>query len=95
MNNSLLDQKTPPQIAGELAQRMRARRKELRLSQQELALQANVSLGSLKRFESKYLISLESLIKLTIALDCEEDFDALFSRKQYRSIQEVIDEQSR
>jgi hypothetical protein len=50
-------------------------------------------LGSLKRFERTYEIALASLIRLALALGCEEDFEQLFARKQYRSIQEVIDAQ--
>ena len=52
-----------------------------------------MSLGSIKRFETKYQISLSSLIKIAIALDVEDDFDDLFKQKTYSSIQEVIDEQ--
>jgi transcriptional regulator with XRE-family HTH domain len=73
---------------------MRARRKEHGYSQIELSKKANVSLGSLKRFEAQYEISLKSLIKLAIALDCEDDFLQLFARKHYKSIQEVIAEQN-
>ncbi|MCM1540602.1 MAG: helix-turn-helix domain-containing protein [Blautia sp.] len=78
----------------EIAARMRERRKERKLSQARLSERADVSLGSLKRFERTGEISLSSLIKLAFALGCEEDFDGLFSRKGYASIQEVIDEQS-
>ncbi len=76
-----------------IAQRMRKRRKERGLTQVQLAKRADVSLGSLKRFESMGEVSLASLIRLAMALGCESDFEELFSRKQYRSIQEVIDEQ--
>jgi transcriptional regulator with XRE-family HTH domain len=90
-----LEQQTPPEIAQEIAANVRKRRKEHKLSQQELAKRSGVSLGSLKRFENQHEISLVSLIKIAIALDCEDDFAALFVRKHYRSIQEVIDEQDR
>lgn len=85
-----LTEKTPDVIQRELAERVRARRKELRYSQAELSRRSGVSLGSLKRFEREHEISLASLIKLSIALDCREDFDGLFARKRYRSIAEVI-----
>ena len=49
-----------------------------------------MSLGSLKRFEREHQISLESLVKLAFALDCEDDFDELFSKRGYTSIEEVI-----
>ena len=38
-------------------------------------------------------ISLTSLVKIAFALGCQEDFEELFSKKGYSSIQEVIDEQ--
>ncbi len=85
-----LTKKTPDVIQAELANRARTRRKELGYSQEELARRSGVSLGSLKRFEREHEISLASLIKLSIALDCREDFDALFARKRYGSIAEVI-----
>jgi len=75
-----------------IAARVRARRKEGGLSQAELAAKSDVSLGSLKRFENKGEISLASLVKLAIALGYESNFDALFERKNYQSLDEVIDE---
>lgn len=69
-------------IAQDIARRMRGRRKELHLSQSALAKQSGVSLGSLKRFEQDSLISLESLIKLSMVLGCEESFNGLFSEEQ-------------
>ena len=86
---TLLDQETPDDIAAALAQRVRMRRKEQKLTQAQLSSKAGVSLGSLKRFEHDHQIS---LIKLSIALGCESDFSELFSKKGYSSIQEVLDE---
>ncbi len=83
---------SPDEVNKNIAARMRQRRKEQHLSQTQLALRSNVSLGSLKRFEQTGEISLTSLVKIAFALGCEEDFDALFARKGYTSIQEVIDE---
>lgn len=85
-----LDQQTPPEIAAAIAQRVRARRKELKLTQAQMSRKAGMSLGSYKRFEQTHQISLESLIRISIALDCEDDFDALFAKRQYASIQDVI-----
>lgn len=85
--------KSPGDVNHEIADRMRARRKESKLSQAELSVRSNVSLGSIKRFERTGEISLSSLIKISFSLGCESDFDELFSKKGYTSIQEVIDEQ--
>jgi transcriptional regulator with XRE-family HTH domain len=68
-----LTQKTLSEIKNIIANNVKNRRKELKLSQQELASNSNVSLGSLKRFENKHEISFSSLVKIAIALDCEND----------------------
>ncbi|WP_165172938.1 helix-turn-helix domain-containing protein [Adlercreutzia sp. ZJ242] len=84
------EQQTPCEIAAALAQRVRARRRELGLTQTQMSRKAGMSLGSYKRFEQTHQISLESLIKISIALNREDDFDALFAKREYASIQDVI-----
>ena len=79
-------------IRSNIMNRARRRRKSLKFSQVELSRRSGVSLGSVKRFESTGEISLTSLLKIAIALECEGDFKELFSRKNYRSLQEVINE---
>lgn len=85
--------KSPTDVNMEIARRMQKKRKANKLTQKQLAQKSGVSLGSVKRFERLGEISLSSLVKIAFVLDCEDDFDALFARKEYRSIQEVIDEQ--
>lgn len=85
--------KSPTDINMEIARRMQKKRKANKLTQKQLAQKSGVSLGSVKRFERLGEISLSSLVKIAFVLDCEDDFDALFARKEYKSIQEVIDEQ--
>lgn len=85
--------KSPADINMEIAKRVQKKRKTHKLTQKQLAQRSGVSLGSVKRFERTGEISLSSLVKIAFALDCEKDFDELFSRKEYSSIQEVIDEQ--
>ena len=83
MNNKFLNQKTPNEIAKNLVEKIKQQRKKLKVSQQELAQKSGVSLGSIKRFETKYEISLQSFIKIAIALDLDGDFEKLFSTKTY------------
>ena len=90
MNNQILNQKTPNEIAKNLADKIKAHRKKLKISQSTLAQKSGVSLGSIKRFETKYEISLQSFIKIAIALDLDSDLDNLFIIKTYTSIDEVI-----
>lgn len=93
MNNEFSFLRSPADISMQIANRMQKKRKANKLTQIQLAEKSGVSLGSIKRFERLGEISLSSLVKIAFILDCEDDFDALFARKEYRSIQEVIDEQ--
>ena len=90
MNNFLFNPKTPNEIARELVEKIKQYRKKLKISQVQLAAKSGVSLGSIKRFESKYEISLNSFIKILIALNLEQDLENLFTQKNYNSIDEVI-----
>ena len=93
MNNFLFNPKTPNDIAKELVEKIKQHRKKLKISQAQLAAKSGVSLGSIKRFESKYEISLNSFIKLLIALNLERDLENLFTQRSYNSIDEVINGQ--
>ena len=90
MNSNFLKQKTPNEIAKSLADKIKEHRKKLKISQQELAQKSGVSLGSIKRFETKNEISLQSFIKIAIALDLDNDIENLFTQRTYASIDEVI-----
>ena len=90
MDNQFLNQKTPNEIAKSLADKIKAQRKKLKISQEILAQKSGVSLGSIKRFETIYEISLQSFIKIAIALDLDNDIENLFTTKTYTSIDEVI-----
>ena len=92
MNFDLLNIETPADKCAQIAQRLKLRRKELGLTQEVLARKSGVSLGSLRRFEQTGEISLHSLARLALVIDCGTDLDQLFAVKRYRSIQEVIDE---
>ena len=90
MNSFLFNPKTPNEIAKELVEKIKQHRKKLKISQAQLASKSGVSLGSIKRFESKYEISLNSFIKILIALNLEQDLENIFTQKNYNSIDEVI-----
>lgn len=93
MDNFIFNPKTPNDIAKELVEKIKQHRKKLKISQAQLASKSGVSLGSIKRFESKYEISLNSFIKILIALNLEGDLENLFTQKNYTSIDEVINGQ--
>ena len=84
---------TAEELDQKLAQRVRNIRKRRSISQEKLSSMSGVSYGSIKRFESKYEISLNSFIKILIALNLEGDLENLFTQKNYASIDEVINGQ--
>ena len=75
-----------------LAERVRGIRKRRKISQEELSKQSGVSYGSIKRFEATGMISLLSLTRIAIALDCSDEIREMFTEVEYLSIKEVINE---
>ena len=83
--------KTPSELGQMIAMNMRARRKASKLSLKRLSEMSGVSYGSMKRFEASGEISLKSLLKIAIILDCADAFEQLFAGVEPKSIQEIID----
>ena len=73
---------TPSEVSKALAERHRILRKQLKMSQEEMAERSGVSLGSLKRFDITGKISLDSLLKLTHLLGRLNEFDNLLLVKE-------------
>jgi len=83
-------------ITSTLKQNFKNKRLNLDLTQVGLAKKSGVSLGSLKRFENSGLISLESLLKLAVVLNCLDDFlDIGKSTNEINSIDELLKQQSK
>ena len=85
---------TSEEIDLAIAQRLAQIRKRRGLSQLQLSEKSNVSYGSIKRFECHVQISLISLTKLCVALDCADELRRLFSNVEYASIEEVLRERT-
>lgn len=90
-----LYQKTWTEINSDIAQKIVRLRKRKKITQKQLAARSGVSLGSLKRFEQSGEISLQSLTKIAIALDVENELEDLFNNVPFASIEEVINEQTK
>ena len=90
-----LYQKTWTEINNNIAQKIVRLRKRKKITQKQLAARSGVSLGSLKRFEQSGEISLQSLTKIAIALDVENELEDLFNNVPFASIEEVINEQTK
>ncbi len=83
----------------EIAEKIASDVKELRLrenlTQQALARKSGVSLGSLKRFETTYEISLKNLIQLALTLGIQTNLVNVFNIPEPQTINEVIKEKKR
>lgn len=90
-----LYQKTWTEINNDIAQKIVRLRKRKKITQKQLAARSGVSLGSLRRFEQIGEISLQSLTKIAIALDVENELEGLFDNVPFASIEEVINEQTK
>jgi len=75
-------EQTPLEVSQALAERHRILRKQLKMSQEEMAERSGVSLGSLKRFENTGKISMDSLLKLMHLLGRLNEFDSLLLPKE-------------
>lgn len=83
---------TAEEIIFDVAKRLRLIRRRKSISQERLSKISGVSFGSVKRFETTGEISLISLTKIAIALDCVSEIKQLFTAIPYRDIDEVINE---
>ena len=83
---------TPTSIMSLLKKKYKHKRLYLNLTQDGLASRSGVSLGSLKRFETSGNISLESLLKLSLVLECLDDFNNIANtpQEQINTIEEII-----
>lgn len=89
MDNMLsLKLKLPDQIAREMGDRLRRKRLDRELSQEGLAARSGVSLGTLKRFERTGQASLETVIQIASAMDCEAAFDLIFPKSSVLTVDE-------
>ncbi len=71
----------PSDTAKHVAMAAKEKRLSLNLSQKKLSEQSGVSLSVIKHFEHTGKISLESLLKIALPLDCLQDFLKLFAKK--------------
>ena len=95
MNNILsFNIANPNDVAMQIAARVKARRLELNLTQGGIASRAGVKFATYRRFEQTGEISLRGLLQIGFALNCLDEFNALFAQKQYQSLEDVLSEQS-
>jgi transcriptional regulator with XRE-family HTH domain len=70
----------PSEMAEHLAKSAQRKRLALNLSQKTLSQRSGVSLAVIKQFERTGKISLVSLLKIALVLDCLKEFEGLFPK---------------
>jgi transcriptional regulator with XRE-family HTH domain len=74
-----------------LAENLRTRRLEKKLSTKSLSELSGVPASTIQRFELKHAISLESYVKLAKALGYSEEIMQLLSEPKYDTMEELIE----
>jgi transcriptional regulator with XRE-family HTH domain len=69
---------TPHEMALNIANQAKIKRLSMDMSQKSLGERSGVSLGTLKNFERTGQISLSSLLKIALTLQCLDNFQELF-----------------
>ena len=87
--STFVDVDTVSSIEEKMVDRFKKRLRELNISQRTLAEESDVSFASIRRFVSTGEISLSSLIKLAIAMDCTSEFASLFSVSKAKRLKDM------
>jgi len=74
-----------------LAENLKARRLERKISTKSLAAMSGVPASSIQRFELKHSISLESYVKLAKALGYSEELMQLLAEPKYDTMEELLE----
>ena len=74
-----------------LAENLKTRRLEKKLSTKSLAEMSGVPASSIQRFELKHSISLESYVKLAKALGYSEEIMQLLAEPKYDTMEELLE----
>lgn len=92
MYNSYTFDPYPLQVTMQrLAENLKARRLEKKLSTKSLSAMSGVPASSIQRFELKHSISLESYVKLAKALGYSEELMQLLAEPKYDTMEELLE----
>ena len=92
MQNRYIFDPYPLQVTMQrLAENLKARRLEKKLSTKSLAEMSGVPASSIQRFELKHSISLESYVKLAKALGYSEEIMQMLAEPKYDTMEELIE----
>jgi transcriptional regulator with XRE-family HTH domain len=92
MHNKHIFDPYPLQVTMQrLAENLKARRLERKLSTKSLSEISGVPASSIQRFELKHSISLESYVKLAKALGYSEELMQLLAEPKYDTMEELLE----
>jgi len=96
INNKILSliEQSPSSTKERIAQRVKARRLDLNLTQSALASRAGIPLPTYRHFESTANVSLDNLLKIAMVLDALGDFEHLFEKRRHQSIDELLQQKN-
>ena len=86
--NDFVSTLTEQSVLCGIVERVKERRKELKLSQQALSKRSGVSYASIRRFESTGEVSFTSLLKIASVLNALADFCKLFENEIVTNLKE-------
>lgn len=86
--NDFVSTLTEQSVLCGIVERVKERRKELKLSQKALSKRSGVSYASIRRFESTGEISFTSLLKISSVLNSLADFCKLFENEIVTDLKE-------
>lgn len=92
MHNKYIFDPYPLQVTMQrMAENLRARRLEKKLSTKSLAAISGVPASTIQHFELKHAISLESYVKLAKALGYAEEVMQLLAEPKYDTMEELLE----
>ena len=92
MQNKYVYDPYPLQVTMQrLAENLKTRRLEKKISTKSLAEMSGVPASSIQRFELKHAISLESYVKLAKALGYSEEMMQLLAEPKYDTMEELLE----
>ena len=81
---------TEQNVLDAIVEKVKTRRKELKLTQQDMAKRSGVSYASIRRFENTGEISFTSLLKIASVLNALADFNLLFNTENVTTMSSMF-----
>ena len=79
---------TEQSVVNGIVERVKKKRKQMKISQRQLSQKSGVTYSSIRRFETTGEISLSSLLMIEHALDALKDFESIFKGQAITSFKD-------